>query len=85
MISLVRPHGALREILPKVRGAQATPSRLHGGVADLHMQKSYLLLAIAFQKGIRESVDPQRFAETVTKKQFEELCYPKKNPATQPQ
>lgn len=36
------------------------------------MQPSYLLRAIAFQKGIRESKDAALYACTVTLKQFEE-------------
>lgn len=36
------------------------------------MQPSYLLRTIAFQKGIRESRDAQRYAETVTRKEFNE-------------
>jgi len=37
------------------------------------MQTSYMLRTIAFQKALRESPDPQRFAETVARKQIEEL------------
>jgi hypothetical protein len=35
-------------------------------------QKTYLTLTIAYQKALRESKDPARYAEIVSKQQFEE-------------
>jgi hypothetical protein len=34
------------------------------------MQPNYLLLAVAFQKALRASRDAQRYAETVTRREF---------------
>jgi hypothetical protein len=38
----------------------------------IFMQTNYLLQAVAYIRGIRTSCDATRYAETVTRKQFEE-------------